>query len=142
MTGALKWDSMVEVFDSVIKVLGRAGFDPPDAVAAFDTVGRYAVGAAVHRIREIGAMKEGRSTLAELHATIATRPGELSGVRAFLAKPPIPTGHEFDDRLTTVLVGIALRRGEDTAAILERAALATHHLDVIGDEVREEPLNV
>jgi hypothetical protein len=96
----------------------------------------------VHRIREIGAMKEGRSTLAELHATIATRPGELSGVRAFLAQPPIPTGHEFDDRLTTVLVGIAVRRGEDTAAVLERAALATHHLDVIGDEVREEPLNV
>jgi AcrR family transcriptional regulator len=142
MTGALKWESMVDVIDSVIKVLGRAGFDPPDAVAAFNTVGCYAVGAAVHELREVGAMKEGRSTLAELHATIATRPGELSGVRALLATPPLPMAHEFDDRLTTVLVGIALRRGEDTAAILEHAAQATHHLDVVGDPLREEPLNV
>ena len=132
----------MDVVDSVIQVLGRAGFDPPDAVAAFDTVGRYAVGAAVHRIREIGAMKEGRSTLAELardHRHPARR--ALRGAR-LSRRAANPDGHEFDDRLTTVLVGIAVRRGEDTAAVLEHAALATHHLDLIGDEVREEPLNV
>jgi AcrR family transcriptional regulator len=124
MTGALKWESMVDVIDSVIKVLGRAGFEPPDAVAAFDTVARYAVGAAMHEIRQAAATKEGRSALAELHSTLALRPGELSGVRALLETPPISTGHEFDDRLTTVLVGIAVRRGDDVEPVLERAALA------------------
>ncbi len=59
MTGALKWESMVDVIDSVIKVLGRAGFDPPDAMAAFNTVGCYAVGAAVHRTPR-GRCDEGR----------------------------------------------------------------------------------
>ena len=128
-SGALKWDSMVDVVDSVIQVLGRAGFDPPEAVAAFDTVARYAVGAAMHEIRQLGALKEGRSTLAELHATLAIRPGELPGVRALLEVPPIPSGNEFDDRLTTVLVGIAVRRGDDAGAVLERAAPATHGVD-------------
>ncbi len=122
MSGALKWESMVDVIDSVIQVLGRAGFDPPDAVAAFDTVARYAVGAAMHEIRMSGSLKEGRSTLAELHATLALRPGELPGVRALLETPPLATGNEFDERLTTVLVGIAVRRGDDPRAVLERAA--------------------
>jgi AcrR family transcriptional regulator len=127
MTGALKWESMVDVIDSVIRVLGRAGFDPPEAVVAFDTVARYAVGAAIHEIRQIGSTKEGRSMLAELHSTIAARPGELSGVRALLERPPMPTANDFDDRLTTVLVGIAVRRGEKEDAILERAARASHN---------------
>jgi AcrR family transcriptional regulator len=141
MTGALKWESMVDVIDSVIRVLGRAGFDPPEAVAAFDTVARYAVGAAMHEIRQSGAVKEGRSTLAELHATLALRPGELPGVRALLETPPIATGHEFDDRLTTVLVGIAVRRGDDASAVLERATQATHGVDDIDREGGEDTLS-
>ena len=89
MTGALRWESMVDVIDSVILVLGRAGFDPSEAVAAFDTVARYAIGAAMHEIRLSGALKDGRSTLADLHATLARRPGELPGVRALLETPPL-----------------------------------------------------
>jgi len=125
MSGALKWESMVDVVDSVIKVLGRAGFEPADAVAAFGTVAQCAVGAAVQEIRERGAASEGRSTLAELHRMVAARPpDELTGLRALLALPPIRYGAGFEDHLTTVLVGIAARRGEDWGPVLARATVA------------------
>jgi AcrR family transcriptional regulator len=122
LTGALRWESMVSVIDSVIQVLGRAGFDPIDAMGAFDTVAHYAVGAAAHELRDRGAAAEGRSTMAELHRMIATRPPEeLAGVRALLAVSPINLGPRFEDQLTTVLVGIAARRGEDWRSIMDRA---------------------
>jgi len=125
MSGALRWESMVDVVDSVIRVLGRAGFAPADAVAAFGTVAQCAVGAAVQQIRERGAASEGRSTLAELHRMTASRPAdELTGLRALLALPPVRYGADFEDHLTTVLVGIAVRRGEDWQPVLERATVA------------------
>lgn len=123
LTGALRWESMVSVVDSVIQVLGRAGFDPLDAMGAFNTVARYAVGAAAHELRDRGAAAEGRSTMLELHRMVATRsPEELAGVRALLAVSPINVGTRFEDQLTTVLVGIAARRGEDWRSIMDRAA--------------------
>ncbi len=125
MSGALKWESMVDVVDSVIRVLGRAGFEPADAVAAFGTVAQCAVGAAVQEIRERGAASEGRSTMAELHRMVASRPvDQLTGLRALLAMPPLRYGAAFEDHLTTVLVGIAVRRGEDWGPVVERATVA------------------
>ena len=127
MSGALRWESMVDVVDSVIRVLGRAGFAPADAVGAFGTVAQCAVGAAVQEIRERGAASEGRSTLAELHRMVASRPAEeLTGLRALLELPPIRYGGGFEDHLTTVMVGIAVRRGEDWAPVLARASVAVH----------------
>ncbi len=126
LSGALRWESMVSVIDSVIQILGRAGFDPIAAMAAFDTVARYATGAAAHQLRDRGAAAEGRSTTVELHRVVATRSAdELAGVRALLAVPPIRGGTNFEDELTTVLVGIAARRDEDWRAIEERAASGT-----------------
>jgi len=123
LTGALRWEPMVSVVDSVIQVLGRAGFDPHDAMNAFNTVARYAIGAAAHELRDRGAAAEGRSTTVELHRMVATRPPEeLAGVRALLAVSPINVGTRFEDQLTTVLVGIAARRGEDWHPIMDRAA--------------------
>jgi AcrR family transcriptional regulator len=126
LTGALRWEFMVSVVDSVIQVLGRAGFDPLDAMGAFNTVARYAVGAAAHELRDRGAAAEGRSTMVELHRMVATRPPEeLAGVRALLAVSPINVGTRFEDQLTTVLVGIAARRGEAWRPIVDRAASGT-----------------
>jgi AcrR family transcriptional regulator len=121
LSGALRWESMVTVIDSVIQVLGRAGFDPIAAMEAFDTVAFYAVGAAAHEMRRRGAAAEGRSTMVELHRMVATRPPEeLAGVRALLAVPP-SIATNFEDQLTTVLVGIAARRPEDWRPIADRA---------------------
>lgn len=125
MSGELAWESMVDVIDSVLRVLGRAGFEASDAMSAFDTVALYAVGAAAHEIRRRGAAAAGRSTLAELHRLTASRPpDELAGVRALLAQPPIHIDQDFEEQLTTVLVGIAARRGEDWRAIAARTGAA------------------
>jgi len=123
LSGALRWESMVTVIDSVIQVLGRAGFDPIAAMEAFDTVAFYAVGAAAHELRRRGAAAEGRTTMVELHRMVAAQPPEeLAGVRALLAVPPIHVPTSFEDQLTTVLVGIAARRDEDWHPIAGRAA--------------------
>jgi hypothetical protein len=95
----------------------------------------------MHEIRQQGAMREGRSTLAELHATIAVRPGELEGVRALLERPPIPPANEFDDGITTVLVGIAVRRQEDPTDLLMRAAHSNQALDERDDAPRDGSLS-
>jgi AcrR family transcriptional regulator len=109
MNGSLRWDAMADVVDSVIRVLGRAGFNPTEALGAFDTVAQCAVGAAVQEIRRRGAANEGRSLLAELHRTVAARPpDELVGLRALLELPPLRMAPDFEDHLTTVLVGIAV----------------------------------
>ena len=122
LTGALRWESMVSVVDSVIQVLGRAGFDPLDAMDAFNTVARYAVGAAAYELQDRGAAAEGRSTMVELHRVVAARPPEeLAGVRALLAVSPLSVGTRFEDQLTTVLVGVAVRRGEPWRPIMDRA---------------------
>ncbi len=121
MNGGLRWDVMGDVVDSVIQVLGRAGFDPIDAVAAFDTVAQCAVGAAVQEIRMRAATSDGRSALAEMHRMVAGRPrDELVGLRALLDLPPLRAAPDFDEHLTTVLVGLAVRRGEDWASVVER----------------------
>lgn len=121
MNGGLRWDAMADVIDSVIQVLGRAGFDPTEAVNAFDTAAQCAVGAAVQEIRGRAAANEGRSLLSELHRMVAGRPaGELAGLRALLELASIRSGPGFEEHLTTVLVGIAVRRGEDWTAVAER----------------------
>jgi AcrR family transcriptional regulator len=123
MSGGLRWDAMGDVIDSVIQVLGRAGFDPVEAMAAFDTVAQCAVGAAVQEIRLRAATNEGRSPLAELHRMVAGRPpDELAGLRALLDLPPIRTAPDFEEHLTTVLVGLAVRRGDNWEAVAERGA--------------------
>jgi AcrR family transcriptional regulator len=123
MHGGLRWDAMGDVVDSVIQVLGRAGFDPIEAMTAFDTVAECAVGAAVHEIRMRAATNEGRSALSELHRMVARRPpDELVGLRALLDLPPIRTMPSFEDHLTTVLVGLAVLRGEDWGPVAERGA--------------------
>jgi hypothetical protein len=118
---------MGDVVDSVIRVLGRAGFDPIEAVDAFDTAAQCAVGAAAHEIRGRAAAEEGRSLLAELHRMVAARPpDELVGLRGLLDLPPIRTTPDFEEHLTTVLVGLAVRRGEDWEPVAERG---THTAD-------------
>jgi len=123
MNGGLRWDAMGDVLDSVIRVLGRAGFDPVEAMAAFDTLAQNAVGAAVQEIRLRAATSEGRSSLSELHRMVAGRPpDELVGLRALLDLPPIRTAPDFEDHLTTVLVGLAVRRGDKWQPVAQRGA--------------------
>ncbi len=125
LSGALSWDSMVEVIDSVILVLTGQGFSPQQAMAAWDAVGRVALGSVAETIRQRAALAAGHPWAAELHRILAGRgPGELSGVRAVVGWAP-HSDEEFEDDLTTVLVGIAVRRGEAWRDIADRAPQTT-----------------
>jgi AcrR family transcriptional regulator len=117
LSGALSWDSMVDVIDSVLRVLTRQGFPPLEAKAAWDAVGRVALGSVADTIRQRAAAESGRPRAAELHRILARRDRDaLAGVRAVADWAPHPD-EEFEVELTTLLVGIAVRRGEPWAAI-------------------------
>jgi hypothetical protein len=84
----------------------------------------------VQEIRLRAATNEGRSALSELHRMVAGRPvDELVGLRALLELPPIRTAPDFEEHLTTVLVGLAVRRGDDWKPVAERGTHASTAAD-------------
>lgn len=126
LSGAVSSDRVVEVVDSVILILTRQGFSPADALAAWDSVGRCAVGSAVDAIRQRSATDRGRPPVAEWHRVLAQRPtDQLTGARAVVDRLPGDRDAEWDEELTTVLVGIAVRRGEPWQPIAGATAAAT-----------------
>jgi len=111
--GDLDDNRLFEVIDRAVDVLGRDGFEPRAAFDAWEAVSTMATGAAIDEIREAAAEAEGRAWLSRLFGSLARRPpDELKTLRAIVAG-----GYErdrdaaFEERLTTVLVGIAVRNG-------------------------------
>jgi AcrR family transcriptional regulator len=113
LRGAISLDLTVEVMESVIGVLSRQGFTPAQAMAAWDAVGRLAVGAAADHLREQAAVEGGHPLVPELRRLLAEGDKDaLPGVRAVVDGPIAETEDRFEDELTSLLVGIAVRRGE------------------------------
>ena len=113
VTGALDDDRLFEVIGRAVDVLGRDGFEPGAAFEAWETVSTMATGAAIDEIRESAAEADGRPWMSRVFASLARRPpDELTTLRSIVA-----SGYErdrdasFEQRLTTVLVGIAVRNG-------------------------------
>lgn len=111
VTGGLDDDRLIEVIGRTLDVLNRDGFDPDAAFAAWEAVSTMALGAAVDDIREAAAEDDGRPWPARVFASLARREAdELTTLRTIMA-----AGYErdrdgsFEARLTTVLVGIAVR---------------------------------
>lgn len=113
LAGAVSWERVVEVADHVIGVLTQQGFTPFEALAAWDAVSRLALGAAAEAVRMDQASRAGRPPVAEwLRILSAAGPDELPGARAVLEVRDWDPEQTFEDELTTLLVGIAVRRGE------------------------------
>ncbi len=122
LSGATSWERVVEVTDSVIRVLARWGFSPAEAMAAWEAVGHCALGSAVDTIRQQRSAAAGRPELAEWHRVLAQRgPGELAGARAAVDHLPDDCEAEFEEALTTLLVGLAVRRGESWEDVVRPA---------------------
>jgi AcrR family transcriptional regulator len=118
LNGSLGVERMVTHVDAVIGVLTRQGFTVAEAVDAFEVVSDAAVGAAVTHIRASEATRAGRPVLAEYHRVLASRPpDDLPNLRRLVASAHAHTT-DFTDRLVTVLVGIAVRRGEPWSGVL------------------------
>ncbi len=132
LRGAVSWERVVEVMDSVIQILTRQGFTADEALGTWEAVGRCTVGSAVDAIRQRWATDAGHPPLAELHRVLARHaPNELAGARAVVEALPVDREAEFDDEVTTLLVGIAVRRGEPWEPILgpPRARIADAEAD-------------
>ncbi len=134
LSGAVSWDQVVEVVDSAVQILTRQGFTPDAALQAWGAVGTCAIGSAALAIRHRATAAAGVSPRAEWQRVL-----EGQGEDALRAARLVPDNlgdleAEFEEELTTVLAGLAVRRGEpweivlprdDEAAAMSMAKLAT-----------------
>jgi AcrR family transcriptional regulator len=110
---AISLDATIEVIESVLGVLSRQGFTAAEAMEAWEAVGRLAVGSAADQIRWQAAADAGQPQLPQLQRLLAGRNKEsLTGVRAVVDEPVLGPEDRFEDELTSLLVGVAVRRGE------------------------------
>lgn len=108
--GGVDTDRMVDVVGNTLDVLCRDGFTPVQAMEAWDAVASVALGSAVADLREEALTEAGRPWLARLHATLAQRePDEQPTLRSLLNAAPTDRDDAFEQRLTSMLVGLAVR---------------------------------
>jgi len=123
LEGAISAEVVADKFDTALGVLVGQGFVVRDAQAAFELVSSLVVGSAVRAIQEERAGDAGRAVAAEHHRVLADQGSDqLEHLRRLLADPSPRT--PFAAHLTTVLVGVAVGRGEDAAVIRELLAAA------------------
>jgi AcrR family transcriptional regulator len=113
VNGGLDDDRLIEVIGRTLDVLNRDGFEPRAAFEAWEAVSTMALGAAIDDIREQAAEDDGRPWMARIFASLARRePSELPTLRSIMASGYQRDGDaSFEQRLTTTLVGIAVRHG-------------------------------
>jgi AcrR family transcriptional regulator len=127
LNGSLGVERMVAHVDAVVGVLTRQGFSPAEAIDAYDMVSECALGAAVSAIRFTESARAGRPMLAEYHRVLATEPPDaLPHLRDLVASVDGRPG-SFIDHVVTVLVGIAVRRGEEWRSIPDLASQPSDH---------------
>ena len=118
MRGSMSVDRMAVHVDAVIGFLMRHGFGATEARDAYTLVSRCAIGAAVSQIRQ---SESGRGLLAEYHRVLSMRaPDELPALRRLVAEMQ-DDGPSLEDQVCTVLVGIAVKRGDPWRPILDLA---------------------
>jgi AcrR family transcriptional regulator len=123
LDGGISVDTIVDNQEDVLEVLVRQGFSPREAMSSFQLVTSLALGWAVHDVRERRAAESGRTRLTDLPGILAGRgPGELPNLRRLVAEGGRPLLPTFRDHVSDLLVGLALRRGDDVAEVA--AALA------------------
>jgi AcrR family transcriptional regulator len=123
VAGAVPRDRIIDSVDLVLRVLLREGFSPEAGNAAWELVANLALGGAINEIREQEAIAHGGSTNERLRAALADQPADaLPAIRALVeSRPELDRDAVFEDHLTTVLVGIAVRNDLDAAAVFEPA---------------------
>ena len=110
-SGGVDTDRMVDVIGSALDALTRHGFTPEQAMTGWDAVSSLGLGSAVADLRERALTDAGRPWLARVHAALAQRdPEEQPSLRALVDRGARSDRDDaFEDRLTTMIVGLAVR---------------------------------
>lgn len=124
--GAVTMDIMAPHLEATVKVCTRQGFSAVEAMHANELVSGCAIGVAIEQIRYERAKAEGRPNDIELRRILACGDQDLPHLASLLDQPAPFAPAPFHEQITTVLAGIALRRGESFAEIelLLRSLLA------------------
>lgn len=129
LDGAITAEVIVDNTDAMLAPMVAQGFGVSEAQAAYQLVTSCALGSAVHAIRERRAVAAGHPAIEEFERILADRdPASLPHLRALLAEAAVTPLESFESRITTVLAGIAARRGDDWSAITQKVdRLLTAH---------------
>jgi AcrR family transcriptional regulator len=121
LEGAISAEAIADNADAILGLLVRDGFTILEARDAYDLVTSCAIGSAVTATREARAARAGRPIVAEHLRVLAQRdPAELPYLRLLVSESAAATQAPFVSRVTTVLIGIAIRRGEPWQEIVDR----------------------
>jgi AcrR family transcriptional regulator len=121
LTGSIGIERMATQMEAVLSVLTRQGFSAVDAIQAYGLVNDCALGAAVSEIRQIEARRTGRQLSAEYHQILADQASDaFPNLRKIGDDTKLMT-RDVSERILTVLIGIAVRRGEPWKPILDLA---------------------
>ncbi len=128
IAGAISADAIAENVNAILGLLVRQGFSIRDAQGAYELVSSCAIGAAVQALREDNAAPAGPRAFAQQQAVLLHRdPAELPYLRLLIAEMSDDPPPSFWSRITTILAGIAARRGEsweDVVRLLEGSGVA------------------
>lgn len=123
LDGAISADAIADNLNAILGLLVRQGFSIGEAQGAYELVSSCAIGSAVQAIREQRARQSGRSAFVQQQQVLLHRdPSDLPYLRLLLAEAVEAPPASFWSRVTTILVGIAARRGEpweDIVRLLE-----------------------
>jgi AcrR family transcriptional regulator len=112
LNGTIPVEKMLPNIDLVIAVMEREGFSPDDAMRAYLLVSNVAIGAAVAELRGDPATTE------SVKAATSAGSGRFEHLeRVSLAYEGGGAADSFFDQILTVLIGIAVRCGEDPSVV-------------------------
>jgi AcrR family transcriptional regulator len=119
--GALGIEVMADSIDAILALCVRQGFSAIEALNAYHLVSDCAIGAAVSQIREDQARAEGHPFYRELRRILAVGDRPLPHLAMISGEVEFWSSARFRAHITTVLIGIAVQRGEspgEVAALL------------------------
>jgi AcrR family transcriptional regulator len=121
LEGAISAEAIADNADAILGLLVRQGFAILEARAAYELVSSCAIGSAISATRERQAARAGRSVMAEHLRVLAQRdPSDLPYLRLLVAEAATRPDEPFLSRITTVLIGIAIRHGDDWHDVVAR----------------------
>jgi AcrR family transcriptional regulator len=114
LDGAISPESIAPNVDTILGVLVRQGFTVTEANATYELVSSCALGTAVATIRERQSARAGRSVAAAYRRLVRQRKADdLPYLRALLEEADAGVRRPFEENVATILIGVAIRRGDD-----------------------------